>query len=86
MDWILRAVLEACNGARSGGTRGEQDARGWWDYAILAAAVGVFVYLGVNARVPPLAMNAIWLWMLGGVLVASAAMCGLRLWKVTRFS
>ena len=28
--------------------------RAWWDYAILAAAVGVFVWLGVNARVPEL--------------------------------
>ena len=76
-------VLEAYRGSEA---RGDQDARGWWDYAILAAAAGVFVYLGVNARVPPLLMNAAWLWTLGAVLVVSAAVCGSRLWKVTRFS
>jgi len=80
-------VLGAYNGAESEtAARGDQDARGWWDYAILAAAAGVFVYLGVNAQVPPLAMNAAWLWTLGAVMVGSAAVCGWRLWTVTRFS
>jgi type VI protein secretion system component VasK len=46
----------------------------------------VFVYLGLNAQAPPLAMNAAWLWTLGAVLVVSAAVCGWRLWTVTRFS
>jgi glucose uptake protein GlcU len=80
-------ALEAYNGAEGEtAARGDQDARGWWDYLILAAAAGVFVYLGMNARVPPLAMNTAWLWTLGAVLVGSATVCGLRLWKVTRFS
>jgi hypothetical protein len=80
-------VLAAYSGAEDRtATRGEQDARGWWDYVILAAAAGVFVYLGMNAQAPPLTMNAAWLWALGAVLVVSAAVCGLRLWKVTRFS
>ncbi|MGA2847967.1 MAG: GRP family sugar transporter [Terracidiphilus sp.] len=80
-------VLGAYNGAESEkAARGDQDARGWWDYAILAAAAGVFVYLGVNAQVPPLAMNAAWIWTLGAVMVGSAAVCGWRLWTVTRFS
>jgi len=80
-------VLGAYSGAEGKtAARGEQDARGWWDYAILAAAAGVFVYLGVNAQAPPLAMNAAWLWTLGAVLVVSAAVCGWRLWTVTRFS
>jgi glucose uptake protein GlcU len=76
-------VLVAYSGSED---RGDKDARGWWDYAILAAAAGVFVYLGVNAQMPPLAMNAAWLWILGAVLVVSATLCGLRLWTVTRFS
>ena len=80
-------VLAAYSGAEDRtATRGEQDARGWWDYVILAAAAGVFVYLGMNAQAPPLTMNAAWLWALGAVLVVSAAVCGSRLWKVTRFS
>jgi len=76
-------VIEAYSGTE---VQSELDSRGWWDYAILAAAAGVFVYLGLNAQVPPLAMNAAWLWTLGAVLLVSAAVCGLRLWKVTRFS
>ena len=34
--------------------------RDWWDYLILASAVGVFVWLGAQARVPSLAMNLTW--------------------------
>jgi glucose uptake protein GlcU len=60
--------------------------RRWWDYAILAAGAGVFLYLGWNARVPELAMNTAWLWILGAILVVSAALCARGLWKSTRFS
>ena len=42
-------VLQAY--ARDGKGRRDQR-RGWWDYAIVAVAVGVFVYLGINARAP----------------------------------
>jgi glucose uptake protein GlcU len=60
--------------------------RSGWDLAIVAAAVGVFVYLGVNAQVPSLGMNFGWLAVLAGLLVASAAVGGWALWKATRFS
>ena len=62
------------------------DRRRWWDYAILVAAAGVFVYLGLNAQIPALAMNFPWLFALTCVLVASAALCASQLWKATRFS
>jgi len=65
---------------------GEKQRRGWWDYAILAAAVGVFVYLGVNSRAPELAMNMGWVWVLGAALALTAVVCGWALWKTTRFS
>jgi glucose uptake protein GlcU len=61
-------------------------ARRWWDYAIVAAAVGVFVWLGLQARVPTLAMNFTWLAILAAVLVASALAAGYGLWKANRFS
>ena len=60
--------------------------RSWWDYALVAAAVGVFIYLGMNARVPALAMNFTWLAVLVAVLVAAALIGGWGLWKATRFS
>jgi len=59
--------------------------RRWWDYAIVAAAVGVFFYLGLHAKAPELAMNLGWLSALTAVLVATAALGGWALWKATRF-
>lgn len=61
------------------------DRRSWWDYAILAGAVGVFVWLGSFARVPALAFDRTWLIILSGALVVTAAVCARRLWKATRF-
>ena len=85
-DRVMRAYSGAENGSQPGCRPVSNDRRGWWDYAILAAAVGVFVYLGWNARVPALSMNFTWLWILAGVLIASAATAGWGLWKATRFS
>jgi glucose uptake protein GlcU len=79
-------VLRAYSGAGPGDRPDGNDRREWWDYAILATAAGVFVYLGWNARVPALGMNFAWLWVLVGVLVATAGVCGWGLWKATRFS
>jgi hypothetical protein len=92
-------VLRAYSGAFSTSQPGERpdcpnrpvvlnrnDQREWWDYLILVAAAGVFVYLGLNARMPALSMNFAWLWLLAAVLVATAALSGWGLWKATRFS
>jgi drug/metabolite transporter (DMT)-like permease len=76
-------VLQCYGGAEPAG---ERNGRAWWDYAIVAAAVGVFVYLGVNARVPALGMDFTWLSVLVVVLVAAALLSGWSLWKATRFS
>ncbi|MGO4517499.1 GRP family sugar transporter [Terriglobus sp. 2YAB30_2] len=46
--------------------------RNWWDYAIIAAAVGVFVYLGWKARVPQLVMNLEWAGLLVCLMIAAA--------------
>ena len=51
------------------------EGRAWWDYAILSAAVGVFVWLGMNARVPELAMNFVWVGVLVAILAVSAVGC-----------
>jgi len=65
---------------------GQEGGRRWWDYAILLAAVGVFVWLGKNAVIPSLHMNHQWLAVLVLLLIATAAGCGWGLWKATRFS
>lgn len=60
--------------------------RDWWDYSIVAASVGVFVWLGWQARMPELGMNLVWVGVLAGVGVVSAVGCGWWLWRATRFS
>jgi hypothetical protein len=62
------------------------DRRSWWDYLIVATAVAVFVYLGINARVPALDLNVRWACVLAVVMVATAVSCGWGLWKASRFS
>jgi len=63
-----------------------KDTRAWWDYAIVAAALGIFVYLGCYARVPALAMNYPWFAVLVSILIAAALWAGRGLWKANRFS
>jgi glucose uptake protein GlcU len=60
--------------------------RAWWDYVILACAVGVFLWLGINAQVPALAMNLGWVGVLAAILLASAVAGVWLLWKTTKFS
>jgi glucose uptake protein GlcU len=73
--------------AMGGDEFGDRDGRRrWWDYAIIAAATGVFVWLGVGARVPPLAMNVHWIAALSAVLVLSLVAGTWSLWRRTRFS
>ncbi|HWA95308.1 MAG TPA: GRP family sugar transporter [Terracidiphilus sp.] len=60
--------------------------RAWWDYLILTAGAAVFVWLALQAQVPSLAMNFIWIALLTIVLVISAVFCVWKLWKTTRFS
>jgi glucose uptake protein GlcU len=62
------------------------DRRSWWDYLIVAVAIGVFIYLGVNAKVPPLNLNLRWVGVLAALMVATAVSCGWGLWKASRFS
>jgi len=61
-------------------------ARGWWDYLIIATAVGVFFWLGSQAAVPPLSMNLYWLLALSVILMVSLVACAWSLWRTTKFS
>ncbi|WP_263367773.1 GRP family sugar transporter [Edaphobacter bradus] len=64
---------------------GRDERRRWWDYVIVAAATLLFVWLGLRAVVPPLAMNLAWVAVLGALLVVSLAVGGWCLWRRTRF-
>ncbi len=76
-------VVRAYAGEASATTAGR---RAWWDYVILACAVGVFLWLGINAQVPALAMNLGWVGVLAAILLASAVAGAWLLWKTTKFS
>jgi glucose uptake protein GlcU len=91
------AVLRECNRyglnyhraimAQAGDELGGRDERRpWWDYAIVLAATGIFIALGVQAVVPPLTMNFEWVAALGILMVMSLAAGGWSLWRRTRFS
>jgi glucose uptake protein GlcU len=90
------AVLRECNRygldyqrtimAQAGDEFGGRDERRrWWDYAIVLTATGVFVWLGVHAVVPPVAMNLRWVGVLGLLLVLSLIVGGWSLWRRTKF-
>jgi len=90
------AVLRECNRygldyqrtilAQAGDEFGGRDERRrWWDYAIVLTATGVFVWLGIHAVVPPVAMNLRWVGVLGLLLVLSLIVGGWSLWRRTKF-
>lgn len=64
--------------------RGE--GRRWWDYAIVAAATGIFLWLGLKATVPPLQMDLKWIGALGIMLLISLVAGGWSLWRRTKFT
>ncbi len=73
--------------SQSGDEFGDQtERRRWWDYAIVSAALGIFVWLGIHAKTPPLALNGRWMIALSIVLLCSLLACGWGLWRRTRFS
>jgi len=80
--------FEDCVAAQLGGLHGDEakSRRPWWDYGIVAVAVAIFLWLGLQAQVPPLAMNFLCMSALCVVLVMAAVGCGWLLWKRTRFS
>ncbi len=80
--------FEDCVAAQLGAIHGDEakGRRPWWDYAIVAIAVTIFLWLGLQAKVPQLEMNFLWTSALCVVLAVAAIGCGWLLWKRTRFS
>jgi glucose uptake protein GlcU len=73
--------------AQTGDEFGSRDERRrWWDVLIVLAAVGIFVWLGIRAVVPPIYMDTRWIAALTAVLVVSLLGGGWSLWRNTRFS
>ena len=66
---------------RGGGGRGRPQGRSWVDWIIVAAASGGFLVVALGAARPQIAFNVGWAALLSLVLVASAVVAGLRLWR-----
>jgi glucose uptake protein GlcU len=77
-----REVLLAQTGEEFGD---RSQRRRWWDVVIVMAACALFLWLGINAVVPPLAMNLGWIAVLSLALVAALIGAGWALWRQTRF-
>jgi len=60
--------------------------RGWWELLIIAAAIAMFVWLGSSATVPAIAMNFGWMVLLLAATLVFLVVCGLMLWRRTKFS
>ncbi len=57
-----------------------------WEWLIIAAAVGLFIWLGAGAERPSIAMNPVWMALLICASIVFLVVCGALLWKRTRFS
>jgi glucose uptake protein GlcU len=60
-------------------------ARRWWDWAIVAAAAGLFAWLGFGATIPPLEMDLSWIAALSVLLLVALGIGSWSLWVRTRF-
>lgn len=80
----LALTLRAQEGLESDSGGGRK--RPWWDFAIPIAAVGVFAWFAVGARVSRLAIQIPFALVLIAILIVVLAGCGWMLWKKTRFA
>ncbi|MGN8001268.1 GRP family sugar transporter [Sphingomonas sp. 22176] len=79
------AYEDARNAQHGEGTKGAGQRR-WWDWAIVAVAVSLFVWLASDAVVPPLMMHWGWVAVLCAMLLATLVAGCWALWTRTRFN
>lgn len=79
------AYEHARNAQHGEGAKGSGQRR-WWDWAIVAVAVSLFVWLASDAVVPPLRMHWGWVAVLCAMLLATLAAGCWALWSRTRFN
>jgi hypothetical protein len=60
--------------------------RRWWELLIVAAAVGIFLWLAFVAELQPISVSLPWMALLSVASLVFLALCGALLWKRTRFS
>jgi drug/metabolite transporter (DMT)-like permease len=60
--------------------------RHWWEAIIVLSAIGVFVWLGLGATRQDLIVNLPWMIFLAAASIVFLVVCGIILWRRTRFS
>ncbi|QEH38969.1 Sugar transport protein [Aquisphaera giovannonii] len=60
--------------------------RPWWEFLIVAGAIGIFAWLGLHASAPAIAMDLRWMAVLAALSLVFLAVGGTVLWRRTRFS
>lgn len=80
--------LERLETAQQGkGSLGDGRAeRRWWDILIVVAAVGIFVWLAIGVRRPPIQVDVSFVAAMVGAMLLILVVCGLMLWRRTKFS
>jgi drug/metabolite transporter (DMT)-like permease len=64
----------------------EVPSRRWWELVVAAAALGIFIWLGIGAKRPEIPFDLAWMVGLSIAVLAILVVCGALLWKRTRFS
>jgi len=60
--------------------------RRWWEALVVLGAMGIFVWLGLGATRQELAFSVPWMIVLAAASLVALAVCGVTLWRRTRFS
>ena len=55
-------------------------------FLVAVAAVGIFVWLGLQAERAPIHFDPLWMAILSVATLALLVVCGMLLWRRTRFS
>ena len=77
--------VEARMEGRQAATGEQSRGRNAWDWLLVAVATGAFVFLGAAARVPQMALHWAPAAILSAASLALLLVCGLTLWRTTRF-
>lgn len=60
--------------------------RPWWEIAIVLGALAIFIWLGLGATRQAIDVNLPWMLVLTSVSIVFLVVCGIILWRRTRFS
>ncbi len=60
--------------------------RHWWEALVVVAAIGIFIWLGFDAKHQEIAANVPWMIALSAASLVFLVVCGLVLYRRTRFS